>query len=106
MVPQWSYGVIVLVSGNYTDTVTLTREAIARFQPAFEDLLLLQVLYTYGGVWVGDDSVAVVTIEDQALYLQALIVGDQDVLSILQRNPSGGSKAVALWSTGRPHEFR
>ncbi|KAJ7925981.1 beta-lactamase/transpeptidase-like protein [Mycena leptocephala] len=106
MVPQWSYGVIVLVSGNYTDTVTLTREAIARFQPAFENLLLLQVLYTYGGVWVGDDSVAVVTIEDQALYLQALIVGDQDVLSILQRNPPGGSKAVALWSTGRPHEFR
>ncbi|KAJ7161374.1 beta-lactamase/transpeptidase-like protein [Mycena crocata] len=104
--PQWSYGVIVLVTGNYTDTVTLAREAISRFQPAFEKLLLTQVLYTYGGVWFGVDSIAVVTIEDQALYIQALVVGDRDVLSLLQRVPSGEAKAVALWSTGRPHEFR
>ncbi|KAJ7651752.1 beta-lactamase/transpeptidase-like protein [Mycena polygramma] len=95
--PQWSYGVIVLVSGNYTDTVTLAQEAISRFQPALD---------TYGGVWVGDDSLAVITIQDQALYLDALVIRDQDVLNILQRNPSGGSKAVALWSTGRLHEFR
>ncbi|KAJ7619223.1 beta-lactamase/transpeptidase-like protein [Mycena polygramma] len=104
--PQWSYGVIVLVSGNYTDTVTLAQEAISRFQPAFENLLLMQVLDTYGGVWVGDDSLAVITIQDQALYLEALVIRDQDALNILQRNPSGGSKAVALWSTGRLHEFR
>ncbi|KAJ7110012.1 beta-lactamase/transpeptidase-like protein [Mycena epipterygia] len=104
--PQWSYGVIVLVTGNYSDTVTLAQEAISRFQPAFENLLLLEVLYAYGGVWVGDDSVAVVTIEDGALYLQALLIGDMDVLSLLQRIPSGGPKPVALWSTGRPHEFR
>ncbi|KAJ7110015.1 beta-lactamase/transpeptidase-like protein [Mycena epipterygia] len=104
--PQWSYGVIVLVTGNYSDTMTLAQEAISRFQPAFENLLLLEVLYTYGGVWVGDDSVAVVTIEDGALYLQALLIGDMDVLSLLQRIPSDGPKPVALWSTGRPHEFR
>ncbi|KAJ7040411.1 hypothetical protein C8F04DRAFT_255722 [Mycena alexandri] len=104
--PQWSYGVIVLVTGNYTDTATLASEAISRFQPAFENLLLMQVLYAYAGVWIGDDSVAVVTIENEALYLQTLIIGDQDVLSLLQRNPSGESRAVALWSTGRPHEFR
>ncbi|KAJ6504417.1 beta-lactamase/transpeptidase-like protein, partial [Mycena vulgaris] len=105
--PQWSYGVIVLVTGNYTDTVTLAQEAISRFQPAFENLLVMQVLYAYGGVWVGDDSVAVVTIDaDHALYLQTLIVGDQDILRSLQRNPPGEAKAVALWSTGRPHEFR
>ncbi|KAJ7705973.1 beta-lactamase/transpeptidase-like protein [Mycena rosella] len=104
--PQWSYGIVVLVTGNYTDTATLAAEAISRFQPAFESLLLMQVFYAYAGVWVGDDSVAVITIEDQALYLQTLIVGDSDVLSLLQRNPSEGGKAVALWSTGRPHEFR
>jgi hypothetical protein len=86
--------------------MALAREALSRFQPAFEDLLLRRVLYTYGGVWVGDNSVAVVTIKNQALYLQTLIVGDQDVLSLLQQNKSGESKAIALWSTGRPHEFR
>ncbi|KAJ7446452.1 beta-lactamase/transpeptidase-like protein [Mycena galericulata] len=108
--PQWSYGVIVLVTGNYTDTVTLAREAISRFQPAFENLLLYQALYTYGGVWVGDDGVAVVTIQDGALYLQTLVIGNQDVLALLQTTPGGPpaptSKPVALWSTGRPHEFR
>ncbi|KAJ7751289.1 beta-lactamase/transpeptidase-like protein [Mycena maculata] len=108
--PQWSYGVIVLVTGNYSDTVTLAREAISRFQPAFENLLLTQTLYAYGGVWVGDDSIALVTIEDGALYLQTLLIGDQDVLAILQTPPRGkpapNPKAVALWSTGRPHEFR
>ncbi|KAJ7246323.1 beta-lactamase/transpeptidase-like protein [Mycena haematopus] len=104
--PQWSYGVIVLLSGNYTDTATLAREAIYRFQPAFENLLLMQVSEAYEGVWVSDNSVAVVTIEDQVLYLQALVVRDKDVLSILQRKPSGESKGMALWSTGRPHEFR
>ncbi|KAJ7897057.1 beta-lactamase/transpeptidase-like protein [Mycena olivaceomarginata] len=103
---QWSYGVIVLVSGNYKDTLTLALEAISHFQPAFENLLVQQALKTYGGMWVGDDSMAIVTIEDQALYLQALVVRDQDVLSILQRRPSGESTGIALWSTGRPHEFR
>jgi hypothetical protein len=103
---QWSYGVIVLVSGNYTDTLTLALEAISHFQPAFENLLVQQALKTYGGMWIGDDSMAIVTIEDQALYLQALVVRDQDVLSILQRRPSGESTGIALWSTGRPHEFR
>ncbi|KAJ7225275.1 beta-lactamase/transpeptidase-like protein [Mycena pura] len=104
--PQWSYGVIVLVAGNYTDTVALAREAISRFQPAFESLLLMQVLSTYCGIWIGDDSVAVVTVEHEALYLETLIIGDMDVLSLLQRNPLGESSSVALWSTGRPHEFR
>jgi len=103
---QWSYGVIVLLSGNYTDTATLAREAINRFQPAFENLLLSQVLQTYSGVWVGDDSMAFVTIQDQGLFLDALVVRGEDVLSILQRIPSGESKGMALWSTGRPHEFR
>ncbi|KAF7347662.1 Beta-lactamase domain-containing protein [Mycena venus] len=104
--PQWSYGVIVLLSGNYTNTAGLAAEAISRFQPVFESLLLTQVLHTYGGVWIGDGSMAVVTIQDQALYLDALVVRDQDVLSILQRKPPGESKGMALWSTGRPHEFR
>ncbi|KAJ6520024.1 beta-lactamase/transpeptidase-like protein [Mycena sanguinolenta] len=103
---QWSYGVIVLLSGNYTDTATLAREAINHFQPAFESLLLMQVVHTYQGVWVGDDSLAVVTVKDGALYLEALVVRDEDVLSILQRKPSGESKGIALWSTGRLHEFR
>ncbi|KAJ7293134.1 beta-lactamase/transpeptidase-like protein [Mycena rebaudengoi] len=88
--PQFSYGVIVLVTGNYEDTATLAREAVARFQPAFENLLQFQALYAYGG----------------ALYMHSLIVGDIDVLSVLQRVPPGEAKAVALWSTGRPHEFR
>ncbi|KAJ7170077.1 beta-lactamase/transpeptidase-like protein [Mycena filopes] len=104
--PQWSYGVIVLVTGTYADTATLAREAISHFQPAFENLLLTQVLLAYTGLWIGDDSVALVTIEHDALYLQTLMVGEQDVLGLLQRNPSGESRAVALWSTGRPHEFR
>ncbi|KAJ7102487.1 beta-lactamase/transpeptidase-like protein [Mycena belliarum] len=104
--PQWSYGVIVLVTGAYEDAMTLAQEAIARFQPAFEHLLGMQALYAYGGVWVGDDSVAVVTVEDGGLVLQTLIVGDQDVLSLLQMNPAGESKPVALWATGHQHEFR
>ncbi|KAJ6575319.1 beta-lactamase/transpeptidase-like protein [Mycena capillaripes] len=104
--PQWSYGVIVLVTGNYTDTVTLAQEAISRFQPAFENVLLMEVFSAYAGIWVGDDSLAVVTIEEQGLFLQALIVRGQDVLNILQRNPPRGAKPMALWSTGRLHEFR
>ncbi|KAJ7631169.1 beta-lactamase/transpeptidase-like protein [Roridomyces roridus] len=109
--PQWSYGVIVLVTGNYTDTATLAHEAIAHYQPAFENLLLARALDAYGGVWIGDGSVAVVVIQDGALYLQALFVRDQDILALLQSGLSGkppapNPKPVALWSTGRPHEFR
>ncbi|KAF7303250.1 Beta-lactamase domain-containing protein [Mycena kentingensis (nom. inval.)] len=104
--PQWSYGVVVLVTGTYTDTATLAREAIDRFQPAFKQELVNQVADAYTGIWIGDDSVVIVTLENDELFLQTLIVGDQDVLSLLQQNPPKGSQPVALWSTGRLGEFR
>ncbi|KAK7064062.1 beta-lactamase domain-containing protein [Favolaschia claudopus] len=102
-----SYGVIVLLTGNYTDTAHLAREAINRFHPAFEKLLLNQAFQNYAGIWTGNNnSLAIVTIQDRALYLTSLTVGDSDVLSILQGKPQGTSLGMALWSTGRPHEFR
>ncbi|KAF7311060.1 Beta-lactamase domain-containing protein [Mycena chlorophos] len=104
--PQWGYGVIVLVTGTYTDTETLTRQAIERFQPAFELALLDEVRSAYTGIWFGNDSVALVTLDKGVLYLQTLLVGDQDVLGLLQRDPVAGSQPIALWTTGRPDEFR
>ncbi|KAJ7897048.1 hypothetical protein B0H14DRAFT_2676747 [Mycena olivaceomarginata] len=84
---QWSYGVIVLVSGNYKTPLTLALEATFSLPTCFRKPL-------------GAAGIKNVTAAYHALYLQALVVRDQD------RRPSGESTGIALWSTGRPHEFR
>ncbi|KAF8922083.1 beta-lactamase/transpeptidase-like protein [Mucidula mucida] len=99
--PQYSYGVIVLVTGSYADTVTLALEATALFQPVFEQLQAEMAAKSYAGVWKGDDSVAIIDIVGGVLYLQLLVVEGVDVLSLVSTG-----KPVALWSTGRSDEFR
>ncbi|KAF9040469.1 beta-lactamase/transpeptidase-like protein [Hymenopellis radicata] len=99
--PQYSYGVIVLVTGSYADTVTLALEATAHFQPIFEQLQAEMAIESYAGVWKGDDGVAIIDVVGGVLYLQLLVVEGVDILSLV-----GTGKPVALWSTGRSGEFR
>lgn len=98
--PKYAYGVIVLVTGSYADTVTLEVEAMNQFQPVFEQLLLERVVEAYTGVWRNDKSLADIAVLDGVLYLRKLVVEGVDILNVISTGPA------ALWSTGRPDEFR
>ena len=100
--PQFSYGIIVLVTGEYADTVTLANHAVSIFQPVFESLLKDMVVNHYSGLWRGDSSTAAISVsKERVLYLDLLIVEDIDILDFV-----GNGKPAALWSTGRAGEFR
>ncbi|KIY69156.1 beta-lactamase/transpeptidase-like protein [Cylindrobasidium torrendii FP15055 ss-10] len=100
--PAFSYGVIVLVTGEYDDTVTLTAEAVSFFQPAFEDVLKGVVAANYAGLWTSTNGLASVSVsKDGVLCLDLLIVEDIDILRL-----AGDGNPATLWSTGRPGEFR
>lgn len=104
MIPELSYGVVALMTGNYTDTSAIVAEAVSRFQPAFQSLQIMQVAYAYGGVWHNNDSVAVITIEDGSLVLQTFVIKGVDVLALVSEGKA--RSGAALWSTGRLGEFR
>ncbi|KIY51270.1 beta-lactamase/transpeptidase-like protein [Fistulina hepatica ATCC 64428] len=101
-----SYGIIVLVTGEYADTVTLSSDAIERFDPVFKGLLEVETLNAYGGLWQSEDSFALIGIEYGVLYLQVLVVRGIDVLAALHNTEDGNGRPMTMWSTGRLGEFR
>ncbi|KAF8640639.1 hypothetical protein AX17_000296 [Amanita inopinata Kibby_2008] len=106
-----SFGVIVLLTGSFTDTSSLAQKIVSWYQPAFERILKHYMSELYEGTWVtgkGGD-VAVVRVLDGALYMTRLFVRGIDVLALVQNyniGLTGKPKPVSLWNTGRLGEFR
>ncbi|KAF8167663.1 beta-lactamase/transpeptidase-like protein [Crassisporium funariophilum] len=111
LVPGYSYGIIVLMTGTYADTTSILAEAANHFQPAFEAITRQQLRKAYGGIWINGHDVAEVGLVNGGLYLKQLVVRGVDVLGYVQSQDMGLVKRrkgvpVALWSTGRTGEFR
>ncbi|KAF8973666.1 beta-lactamase/transpeptidase-like protein [Flammula alnicola] len=110
LVPEYSVGIIVLVTGTYADTGTILKEAAKRVIPALEKLHQDELQRRYVGTWINGEDVAEVVLSKGALTLKKLVVRGVDVLKLVQTwgsdlAQSNGSP-VALWSTGRIGEFR
>ncbi|TRM59236.1 beta-lactamase/transpeptidase-like protein [Schizophyllum amplum] len=103
LIPEQAFGVILLLAGEYTDTVSLTDVAVARFAPAFAALQTEAAAHAYAGMWRGDSAVVIVAVRDGMLYVDLLVVRGVDVLEAAGAGPG---RPVALWSTGRKDEFR
>ncbi|KAL1743705.1 beta-lactamase/transpeptidase-like protein [Schizophyllum fasciatum] len=103
LLPEQAFGVIVLVTGEYTDTVSLTDAVVSRFSPAFAALQAEAVAKAYAGIFHGDRALSIVSVRQGALFVDALIIRGVDVLEAAGAAPG---RPVALWSTGRKHEFR
>lgn len=110
IVPEYSVGVIILVTGTYSDTHTLLNEVGKRLLPTLEKLHQVELRRRYVGTWTNGNDHAEVGLNKGVLYLKKLIVGGVDVLKTVEdldyglvgRSPS----PVALWATGRVGEFR
>ncbi|KAL1664547.1 beta-lactamase/transpeptidase-like protein [Schizophyllum commune] len=103
LIPERAFGVIVLVTGEYADTVSLTDAAVSRFAPAFAALQVEAVARAYAGVFHGERALAVVSVQHEMLFVDTLVVRGVDVLASAG---AGADRPVALWSTGRKDEFR
>ena len=103
LVPERAFGIIVLVTGEYADTVSLTDAAVSRFAPAFAALQVEAVARAYAGVFHGERALAVVSVQYEMLFVDTLVVRGVDVLAAAG---AGAGRPVALWSTGRKDEFR
>jgi len=110
--PEYSLGIIVLITGTYADTSSILEEAAKHFLPAFEKLLQVELQRRYVGTWVNGDDVAEVTLNRGNLFLKKLFIRGLDVLKLFQTADAHAGLTqragvpVALWSTGRVGEFR
>ncbi|KAJ3573043.1 hypothetical protein NP233_g2675 [Leucocoprinus birnbaumii] len=114
VVPELQYGIIVLVTGTYSNTATFVHEAVSLFQPAIQTLLGERVNDTYSGRWIGvhgeDEGTTSAEVKtlNGGLYMTELFVRGYDILKIVEDADVSLQKPypIALWSTGRPGEFR
>ena len=115
LIPEYSYGIIVLLTGNHGTSDILT-EVTKRLHPTLNKLYQVDLERRYTGVWNGDngESVAEITLDKgkNTLFVKKLIVQGVDALKSVQNIGAGGAAfpgwqpQVALWSTGRVGEFR
>ncbi|KAF9535645.1 beta-lactamase/transpeptidase-like protein [Crepidotus variabilis] len=111
--PEYSYGIIVLMNGQFANTLEIVEAAAKHFQPAIAKLYTSDLERRYVGTWVNGDDVAEISLDrkgkhDETLIIKKLVIGGIDVLQLVQEHGGlmGGSSPVALWSTGRVGEFR
>ncbi|KIM47767.1 hypothetical protein M413DRAFT_6978 [Hebeloma cylindrosporum] len=108
--PEYSMGIIVLMTGTYADTRMILEEAAKIFLPTFEKLFQVELQRRYVGTWVNGDDVAEVSLNRGNLFLKKLFIRGMDVLKLVQTAENGLTHRVgvpvALWSTGRVGEFR
>ncbi|KAH9486520.1 Beta-lactamase-like protein str6 [Psilocybe cubensis] len=102
LVPEYSFGIVLLVSGSNADTVTLLKETAKRYVPAFEKLHEAELRRRFQGKWISEresksedapesaKDVAEVTVKNGALHLTKLNIDGKDVLQILELAMSGG----------------
>ncbi|KAF8895826.1 beta-lactamase/transpeptidase-like protein [Gymnopilus junonius] len=110
IVPEYSVGIIILVTGTYSDTDTLLKEVGQRLLPALEKLHQVELRRRYVGTWTNGNDVAEIGLVRGVLYLKKLIIGKVDVLKAVEDMNYGlvekNGSPVALWATGRVGEFR
>lgn len=108
--PEYGYGIVLMITGDYADTLSVVSKALQILQPAFDTTLKERVKSTYVGKYVLEgghgQNHAEVTLHGGQLRLARLMVSGVNVLEMLQQGLPGEHQAAKLWSTGRPHEFR
>ena len=107
--PTSSFGVVALMTGQYSNTLHLALEAIKRFQPALDYLQSESAKGDYAGEWKaeGGRSAAHLEVIGGSLWISKLEIEGVDVFeSVAMGSKKGRSQIYALWSTGRRDEFR
>jgi len=101
--PGTSYGVVVLMGGNYPDATKLGYDAFEIFQPAIDGALSELATSLYAGQWSGSDgnNTARIVVEKGTLYLENFTLNGKDILSMFY-----APGRLALRSTQRRDEFR
>ncbi|TFK53103.1 beta-lactamase/transpeptidase-like protein [Heliocybe sulcata] len=109
--PSVNYGVIVLSTGSYFDTLNLTMEIIHTVQPAFDLFIDDSMRRLYEGRWSdadsetsGAQSEVIIRVDQGSIWVERIILDGSDVLQLIQRK--NDTERVPLWSTGRKEEFR
>lgn len=115
LIPEYSYGIIVLLTGNHQTTPILT-EVTKRLHPVLNRLYQMELERRYVGTWVSGDGKGVAEIMldkgKNTLFVKKLFVLGEDALkSVHEQGLIGGVRGpgpaqVALWTTGRVGEFR
>lgn len=108
--PEYSVGIVMLITGTNTDTGTILAEAAKHLLPTLEKLFQVELKRRYVGTWINGDDVAEVSLNRGNLILKKLFIRGLDVLKLAQTADAGLTQKagvpVALWSTGRVGEFR
>ncbi|TFK53076.1 beta-lactamase/transpeptidase-like protein [Heliocybe sulcata] len=107
--PSLNYGVIVLSTGSYFDTLNLTMEVIQTVQPSFDLFVQATMRHLYEGRWLSTDpdgkgSEIVLSIAGGSMWAEKVVLNGSDILRLVQRKNK--TERVPVWSTGRPEEFR
>ena len=103
--PTSSFGVVVLMTGTYSDTEKVVIKAFEEFQPAFDVLQANAAKIAFAGTWTSSDehNEAVISVVDGSLWMERFILEGNDVLAVLRDDEP---EKMALVSTGRAREFR
>lgn len=106
-----SYGVIVLMTGNFQDAGWLAAQTIQLYQPVFDRIIARATTHLYAGHWESEDkkSKAVTYVHKGSVWLRKLVLDGEDMFKVLARYsrvPQIGKTHYGLWSTGRKDEFR
>lgn len=115
LIPEYSYGIIVLLTGTYDASAILT-EITKRLHPTLNRIYQTELERRYVGQWASEDGsgVAEITLDKgkNTLFVKRLFVQGVDTLKSVHENGllrgvrAPGPAQVALWSTGRVGEFR
>ena len=103
--PASSFGVIVLMTGSYSNTEKVVIETFKHFQPAFDAFQANVTKNVYAGTWSSDDgdSEAVISVVDGSIWMEKFMLEGNNVLAVLRDDKP---EKMALASTGRVREFR
>ncbi|PPQ63771.1 hypothetical protein CVT24_004313 [Panaeolus cyanescens] len=110
LVPEYSYGVIVLVTGSYADTSNIVNEVLKRFHRSFKSIQEEEIKSKYAGKWYNGDDFIEISVRKGVPYVQKGVIQGENFLDTMSgwMSDSGKGKAgpSALWTTGRVGEFR
>ncbi|KAF9048731.1 beta-lactamase/transpeptidase-like protein [Panaeolus papilionaceus] len=109
VIPDYSYGVILLLTGVYKQAHDVTAKVIEAIHPAFQQLQSTALAKLYAGSWSGSNSTVNVIASGESLFLESLVVDGMDIVNFMGqqvRGPNATSIPIPLWSTGRLGEFR
>ncbi|KAF9048730.1 beta-lactamase/transpeptidase-like protein [Panaeolus papilionaceus] len=109
LVPDYSYGIILLFTGPSRAAHNLVLDLVATLQPTFRALQEAELVKRFVGTWKRGTDTAKVINHGEALYLGQLVIGGIDVVKFLTEliwGPGATIVPFPMWSTGRLGEFR